>query len=347
MIQTRRIAIVAGIVGIVVSLLLVVTFNRPSAPNVPTENPQGLNIAFLTDASFEDDGWGEAGFSAMRSIEEKYGYQITYLDEVAIPDIESTLSIYAESDYDLIIVQGFQWGDPALLVAKQAPNTKFIVFTGLVSSENVASIFPMQQEGSYLLGVLAGSMTETNLIGYVGGDQYPNLINIFEGYKQGVKETNPDATVIGTYVGEWNNVAKGKEIALTQIGSGADFVLHVADISGHGVIRAAQERGVYAFGAVCDQNHLAPDTVLTSFVLDMEKAYDNAVKMVRDGTFRGEIFKPGLEMGKSAPGDGIIYLASFHSLDKEVPPEVKEQVSQAAEDIIEGRMIVPERYEIS
>ena len=121
-------------------------------------------------------------------------------------------------------------------------------------------------------------------------------------------------------------------------------MLHVADTSGHGVIQAAKENGVYAFGAISDQNKLAPNTVLTSFVLDVEKAFDRAVKMVQTGNFSGQIFKPGLEAGKGALGDGIVYLAPFHGLEDKVPEEVKVKLEELKQGIINGTIIVPERY---
>jgi basic membrane protein A and related proteins len=203
----------------------------------------------------------------------------------------------------------------------------------------------MQQEGSFLLGALAGMMSKTGVIGYVGGDvTYPNIVNIFEGYKQGAKLMNPDVKVLVTYLDDFDNPAKGKEAAISQINAGADFLLHVADTSGQGVIEAAKEKGIYAFGAVSDQNKLAPETVLTSFVLDVDKAYDQAVKMVQAGNFKGEIFKPGLEIGKGNVGDGIVYLAPFYGLENKVPEDVKVRLNQLTHDIINKKIIVPERY---
>ena len=87
----------------------------------------------------------------------------------------------------MIIAHGFEWGKPAVNVSKNYPDTKFIIFTGLVNATNVASIFPMQHEGTYLLGALAAMMSKTGVIGFVGGEKYPNLINILEGYKQGAE----------------------------------------------------------------------------------------------------------------------------------------------------------------
>jgi basic membrane protein A len=240
-----------------------------------------------------------------------------------------------------------QWSDPAVRIGQQFPEVRIVVFTGLVESENVASVFPMQQEGSFLLGALAGMMTETNVIAYVGGEEYPNVINIFEGFKQGASMTNSDIRVVGTYLNDWDNPAKGKEAATSLIREqNADIIFHVADSSGRGVIEAAKESDVYALGAVQDQNSLAPETVLSSFVLDVDKAYDNAVRSILNGTFDGVISKPGIEAHKGAPGDGVVFLAPFHSLDDQVPDSVKSRLSSLTSDLLEERLVVPERLEV-
>ncbi|HET8856916.1 MAG TPA: BMP family protein, partial [Nitrososphaeraceae archaeon] len=260
-------------------------------PFEQTFDKNKLKIALLTDSLFSDAGWGAFAYNAARALEKKYSYDIDFKENVAIQDIEITLREYANAGYDLIIAHNFIWGAPAIKVAKDYPNINFVIFTGLVNSTNVASIFPMQQEGSYLLGALAAMMSKTNVIGFVGGMKYPNLINILEGYKQGAKEINPNIRILSTYLNDWNNPIKGKEAALAQINNGgADFLLHVADTSGLGVIEAAKEKKIFAFGAVSDQNKLAPKTVLTSFVLDVEKAFDQSIKMIQKGNFSGQVF---------------------------------------------------------
>jgi basic membrane protein A and related proteins len=304
-----------------------------------------LRIAMSTDANFSDKGWGESSLNAARYIEQKYNFSIALEDNVAIPDIEMTLRKYAESEYDLIIAHGFQWGEPSLQVGQAYPQAKIVVFTGLVESRNVASIFPQQQEGSFLLGALAGMMTNSDVIGFVGGEEYPNVVNIFEGYKQGAEWVNDNITVIGTYLNDWDNPARGREAATSIIRQGADFMFHVADSSGQGVIQASDESGIYALGAVQDQNHLAPNTVLSSFVLDVDKAYDTAVKMVMDGNFTGQIFRPGIELQRGSDGQGIVYLALFHGLESRVPESVQERLTKLTNEILEEKIEVPERLE--
>ena len=309
---------------------------------IPKSN---LRIALITDANFSDKGWGESSLDAAHYIEQKYNFSIALEDNVAIPDIDMTLRKYAESGYDLIIAHGFQWGEPALQVGQTYPQTKIVVFTGLVESRNVASIFPQQQEGSFLLGALAGMMTNTSVIGFVGGEEYPNVVNIFEGYKQGAEWANDNITVIGTYLNDWDNPARGREAATSIIRQGADFMFHVADSSGQGVIQASDESGIYALGAVQDQNHLAPDTVLSSFVLDVDKAYDSVVKMVMNGNFTGNIFRPGIELQRGSDGQGIVYLAPFHGLESKVPESVQERLTKLTNEILQEKIGVPERLE--
>jgi len=345
MTRTVTYVVMAAIIVAAIGVTVIAFTTSGNFQRNPAEPKSTLRIAVVTDALFSDKGWGESSLNAARAIESKYGFEVVTEDNIPIANIESTLKRYAEAGYDLIIAHGVQWGDPALRVGKQYHGVKIVVFTGLVQSENVASIFPQQQQGSFLLGAIAGMMTQTNVIGYVGGEEYPNVVNIFEGYKQGARAANPDVKIIGTYLNDWDNPAKGKEAATAIIRQNVDVIFHVADSSGQGVIESARENGVFALGAVQDQNSLAPDTVLSSFVLDVDKAYGQAVNSTLAGSFRGEIRKPGIEAEKGAAGDGIVYLASFHDLDSEVPTSVKSKLQEITNDLLEGRIIVPERFE--
>jgi basic membrane protein A and related proteins len=349
--HTRRLYIIIGLSSVVVAVgvfsflytyPLVWQQDFADVNGIPNSN---LRIAIITDANFSDKGWGESSLNAASYIEQKYNFSIATEDNVPIPDIEMTLRKYCESGYDLLIAHGFQWGEPALRVGQTYPQTKIVVFTGLVESRNVASIFPQQQEGSFLLGALAGMVTNTSVIGFVGGEEYPNVVNIFEGYKQGAEWVNDNITVIGTYLNDWDNPARGREAATSIIRQGADFMFHVADSSGQGVIQASDESGIYALGAVQDQNHLAPHTVLSSFVLDVDKAYDGAVKMVMDGNFTGKIFRPGIELQKGSEGQGVVYLAPFHGLENRLTESVKDRLTELKSEILQEKIEVPERLE--
>jgi len=309
-----------------------------------TLDDKSLRVAYLTDGLFSDAGWGAFAYNAGQEIISKYGYEVTLLDNVSISNIETTLKDYADGNYDIIIAQGYEWGDPVIQIAKKYPDIKFIVFTGLVKSENVASIFPKQQEATYLLGALAGMLSKNHTIGFIGGDEkYPNLKRIYEGYKQGALDVNSTTRVLVTYLDDWDDESKGKSAALSQIEQGADFIMHVADTAGQGVIQAAKEKGIYAFGAVSDQNKLAPDTVVTSFVLDPVKAYDSVFKMIRMNNFTGMIYTPGIESTKNSTNeDGILYIAPFHGFENKIPKDIQDKFLQLSQDIRNKKIIVSE-----
>lgn len=294
-------------------------------------------IYLLTDAFFSDGGWGTQGLEGVSTL------NASAVDGVQIPDILKVLKLYSDQHPKLIIAQGFQWGLPALTVASSHPDTKFVVMTGLVNSTNVQSIYPAQQQGSFVLGALAAMISKTHVVGFVGGQEYPNIINIEEGFKQGAHYIDPNTRIVTQYTFDFNNTTKGKNAALSEINQGADIILHTADTTGQGVIREAQMKGIYALGVVADQNNIAPNTVLSSFVLDMKKAYTQAYERVVDGKFVGNIIRPGLEMGPNDTGTGIIYIAPFHSLDSKVSPAIKYKLIQIEQDIISHKIIVPER----
>src|SRR5215469_10712827 len=263
--------------------------DRTSVRNIPS-----ANVYLLTDAHFNDQGWGTQGLSSVSSL------NASSVDRIPISDI----------------------------------------MTSLVKAPNVVSIYPEQQQGAFLLGAVAAMMSKNHVIGFVGGEDYPNIVNIADGYEQGAHYIDPDTRVISEWTFDFNNITKGKQVAMDEISYGADVVLHTADTSGQGVIEAAKEIGTYALGAVADQSHLAPNIVLTSFVIDMKKAYTKAYDDMMHGKFVGNILRPGVEAGPNGTGDGIIYLAPFNS---KVPEVVKSKISELTSDIMAGRIVVPER----
>src|SRR5688500_4225469 len=125
---------------IVLGLILASTIHPFHVSPAVAQTTQPLKVALLTDALFSDGGWGSAAYNASQALKNKYGLELTTVESVAIPDIEATLRDFAESGNNLIIAHGFEWSDPAVRVSTDYPDTRFVVFTGLGSSENVASI---------------------------------------------------------------------------------------------------------------------------------------------------------------------------------------------------------------
>jgi basic membrane protein A len=158
------------------------------------------------------------------------------------------------------------------------------------------------------------------------------IVRILEGYKLGAKSVNPDVTVLTTYVGAWDDPARGKEAAVAQIEAGADVLYHVADKTGLGVIQAAQEAGVYAIGSASDQSSVAPGAVLSSSTEVVESAYLQLARAVLDGTFKAQVYRLGLASGT----------LDYAPMPDVVPQDVQDLVEATKKSIIDGTFTVPE-----
>jgi basic membrane protein A len=221
--------------------------------------------------------------------------------------------------------------DALAKVAERFPDSKFAIIDAVVDKPNVASLVFKEHEGSFLAGVVAGLMTKTNNVGFVGGMDIP-LIHRFEvGYVEGVKYANPNAEVQISYTGAdpsaFNNPGRGKELTLAQINAGADIVYHAAGGTGQGVIEACKEKGKYAIGVDSDQKWIAPDTVITSMLKRVDVAVYETVKAVVEDRFKGGV----TVFGVAENGVGV---------GEYVPEEVKGAVAEAREKIISGEIKV-------
>jgi basic membrane protein A len=231
-------------------------------------------------------------------------------------------------------------------VARDYPNVKFAIIDGVIDMPNVASLLFREHEGSFLVGMIAGSISKTNKVGFVGGMDIP-LIHRFEtGYAEGARYANPKVELYKNYVGvtdgAWNNPGKGKELAKAQIERGADIIFQAAGNSGLGVFDAAEEAsatdpsasgGKYAIGVDSNQNWVKPGFILTSMVKRVDVAVYNTVKELIEGRFNGGIHFFGLN------NDGVGYALDEYNRDI-IPPSVLEAVERAKQDIIAGRIKV-------
>lgn len=294
-----------------------------------------LKVAALLSGPITDASWNAAAHEGLKLAQKKYGIQFVYSETVKVADAEAAFRDYAAKGYQLIIGHSFPFGAMALKVAKDFPNTKFTATTSNVSAPNLASFDQKQHEPSFLAGAVAGLMTKSNVLGSIGGFNFPAIIRQLEGFRVGARFVNPRVRVFDTYISSWIDAGKAKEAALAQIDNGADVIFSVTDIAGSGAIKAAQERKVWAIGSSDDQNSLAPNTVLTSALYDIPLLIDKMVETVVKGTFQGKVYKLGV-------ADGIGRLAPYHATAKAVPEKVKARIQQIAKEIAEGRLVVPE-----
>src|SRR3954470_22795100 len=161
--------------------------------------------------------------------------------------IEPAMRAFAERGYDLIIGVGFAQAPIMELVAKDYPNLNFAIVDGASELPNVASLVFKEHEGSYLVGMIAAKESKTGVLGFIGGMDIGLIHRFAKGYEEGAKAARPDTQVIVNYVGvtdgAWNNPGKGKELALAQIGKGADVIFTAAGNSGLGAFDAVEQAG--------------------------------------------------------------------------------------------------------
>lgn len=251
--------------------------------------------------------------------------------------IEPAMRAFAEREYDLVIGVGFAQTDIMTKVAKDYPELNFAIIDGVIDLPNVASLVFKEHEGSYLVGMIAARKTKSNVLGFIGGMDIPLIHRFQKGYEEGAQSINPDVRVITNYVGvtdaAWNNPGKGKELAVAQIGKGADVIFTAAGNSGLGAFDAAEQYNKFVIGVDSNQNWVKPGFVLTSMV----KRVDNAVyQIIQDKVnkqFKGGIHVYGLE------NEGVAY--SLDQYNKSlIPAEVLAEAEAAKKKIIAGEIKV-------
>ena len=244
----------------------------------------------------------------------------------------------AAQNSDLILTAGVQMGEPLSRIAADFPDVKFAIVDVALDISNVASLNYKANEGSFLIGAIAGLKSESGKIGYIGGVDVPLLRGFEAGYVAGVHAVNPDGVVSVEYISEdtsgFNLPDKAKEIALTQYESGVDVIYTAAGGSGLGVLHAAQEQGKYVIWVDSNGNHLAPGTVLTSMVKQIENSVYGVINEAINGTFMGGIRYQGLADG------GVDYALDEHNRS-ELSDEIIATVESLRAKIISGEIVVP------
>jgi len=245
---------------------------------------------------------------------------------------EQAMRRMADKGANPIIGVGFAQGSTMEKVAKDFPKLQFAIIDSVVKLPNVESVVFKEQEGSFLVGLMAAMASKTGKVGFVGGMDIP-LIRKFQcGYEQGVKHANPKAEVFanmtGTTGAAWSDPGRGGELAKAQFAKGADVVFAAAGGTGIGVYQAAKDSGKLAIGVDSNQNHLQPGTMLTS----MLKRVDVAVYNVSMG------HKPGVTVLGLKEGGVDVALDEYNA--KLVTADMKKKVDAARADIVAGKIKV-------
>lgn len=270
--------------------------------------------------------WVSRIHKALTAAQERGEITYVYSENVASTDYERVMREYAEAGKDLIMGEAFSVERAARQVAEDYPETAFLMGSSFgPSGDNFAVFDNWIHEPSYLTGMIAGRLTESNLIGMVGGYPIPEVNRLMHAFMDGAREVNPDVEFLVTFIGSWYDPPKAKEAAFAMIDAGADILY----AERFGVSDAAAERGVKAIGNVIDTQEDYPGTIIASALWHMEPTVERAIKAVAEGTFKAEDYGQYSYMkyggGSLAPMDPDL-----------VPQEVIDEVKAREQEILDG-----------
>ncbi|HLR21540.1 MAG TPA: BMP family ABC transporter substrate-binding protein [Tissierellaceae bacterium] len=313
---------------------------------------EDFKVTMVTDeGGVNDQSFNQSAHEGLLDLEEDLGVEVEYQESNQVADFEPNFETLLDAESDLIWGVGYKLADAAYEAATNNPDTLY----GIVdfsyednddfpegTPENLVGVLFKDEQSSFLVGYIAGKMTETDQVGFVGGEK-GDVIGAFEhGYRAGVayaaKELDKDIDVLVQYADSFSDSGKGKSIATNMYQQGRDVVFHAAGAVGDGVIEAAKEEDKWVIGVDMDQHHMAPDNVLTSAMKRVDVAIYNVVEELIDGNFpAGETIVYGVE------DEGAVDIAP--TSDENVPSEILDEVEEIKKEIADGEIEVPSNEE--
>ncbi|MCO6176909.1 MULTISPECIES: BMP family protein [Ciceribacter] len=293
-------------------------------------------LVYGTGGKF-DKSFNEAAYAGAEKFKAETGIDYRDFEPTGDTQGEQAIRNFASKGYNPVVAVSFAWTSAIEKVAAEFPDTKFVIVDSVVDLPNVRSVVYKEEEGSYLVGILAGMASKTGKVGFVGGMDIP-LIRKFEcGYEQGARAANPSIEVLqnmtGTTGAAWNDPVRGGELTKNQIDQGADVIYAAAGATGLGVLQTAADNGKLSIGVDSNQNHLHPGSVLTSMVKRVDLAVYNAYADAKADKFAAGTQALGVKE------DGVAYALDDNNA-KLVTEDMKAAVEKAKADIIAGTVKV-------
>ena len=282
-----------------------------------------FRVALLTPGPISDQSWNGGAYQGLMRIRDSLGATVSHIQTKTPAEFEEQFRQYGALGYDLVFGHGFEFQDAAKRVGPDFPRTVFVTTSSSTSGANVAGIEFAFAGASYLAGMVAGQMTESNVLGVIGGTELPPVKESFDAFARGAKAVNPRVTVLTSYIGNWDDVSAGREQALAQIGRRADVIFQNADAAGLGVFQAAREtKRALVIGSNANQNTVAPEVTIGSVVIDLPLAFITVAREVKEKRFTPRVIKLGSE-------GGVIALELNPALRSRIPATALRAVDSA------------------
>ena len=297
----------------------------------------GMHVALITPGSVADAAWNSAAYQGLLRIRDSLRVQTSHIEARTPSEQSEALRTYATQGYDLVFAHGFEFQDAAERISRDYPTTVIIVTSGRRARGNVVPLIFRLEEASYLAGMVAGGLTRSNILGFIGGIELPPIKAAYQGWMNGARAVNARIQSREIYLNSFDDAAAGREAAVALIRAGADMFHHNADAAALGLFQAAKEHpGIYVFGANADQAALAEDRVLGSAVIDLPRAFLLVASEVRSGNFAPRTRVFGL-------GDSVVAYRANPRLDSLIPNSLRSRMNAAADSLIAGTLIAAPR----
>ena len=330
----------------VLTILLIGAVLITACGPAAAEEEDVLTCALITPNPLGDRSFIDSSARGIEKANAELAVKCDIIETNGVAEHEAALRGAIAEGYGLVLGLAMD-GEMFMGIANEFPDVAFSSPSEVWTEElpeNMSSYLVEVHEGSFLIGLVAGSMTDTKIVGAVVGGDSPGMNQFTYGYQQGVAEACPDCEVLVSYLGfDFANPTLGLETALGQYDQGADIVYQVAGRSGEGVLEAAAQRGLYAFGVDSNQDDIQPGSIITSMIKRVDMATYDAIKNYVDGTFAGGFFTFGLADGFA----GVSWDEGSTTFEDEGPADMVAKVPAAKALVEEYRAkIVSGDYEV-
>ena len=292
-----------------------------------------LQVALLTPGPVSDAGWNALASQGLQAIAKDLGAKVDS-QEAKGTQIRDAFRAYAQKDYDLVFGHGYEYNEPASEVAKDFPGTVFVTSSGGKTAANLGAFRFALEEGFYLSGMMAASMSKSGKVGWVALGNIPSIDSTLAAFEAGAKATRPDVQVIKQYIQDDKDVASAQRATEELASAGVDFVIHQANNAAQGVFNACKAKGIHALGANWNQNDNPSGAVVASAVIVSEPAFVQVAREVQEKKFVGRVVQMGMK-------DGAIEFVINPTFESQVPEDLKAKLKETAEGIKNGTLQVP------
>ncbi|HEV3175973.1 MAG TPA: BMP family ABC transporter substrate-binding protein [Stellaceae bacterium] len=287
-----------------------------------------------------DKSFNEAAYRGAQRFETETGIAVREFEITNETQRAQAFANMARRGASIVVGVGFTQRAALETVARQYPAKKFTLIDATSDLPNVQSVVFREQEGSFLVGVLAALASKTHKLGFVGGMDIPLIRRFAAGYAAGARYADPAVEIFvnmtGTTPAAWQDPARGGELARSQFDRGADIVYAAAGSTGLGVLQAAADAKKLAIGVDSNQDHLHPGTMLTSMVKRVDLAVYQAFRSAKDGGWQAGIRSLGVAE------DGVGFTLDEYN-DALVTPTMRAKADAARADIVAGKIAVPDK----